>query len=52
MNYTLFKVNNRGGRSSLGGANELRRASNTSPHFLTQSYGAMKNSTSETYFNW
>ncbi|XP_013147408.1 PREDICTED: ADP-ribosylation factor GTPase-activating protein 1 isoform X1 [Papilio polytes] len=46
------KVNNRGGRSSLGGANELRRASNTSPHFLTQSYGAMKNSTSETYFNW
>ncbi|XP_041986460.1 ADP-ribosylation factor GTPase-activating protein 1 isoform X2 [Aricia agestis] len=46
------KVNNRGGWSSLGGTNDLRRASNSSAHHQSQSYGAMKNSTSEPYSQW
>ncbi|XP_063837882.1 ADP-ribosylation factor GTPase-activating protein 1 isoform X2 [Ostrinia nubilalis] len=46
------KVNNRGGWSSLGGASELRRASNSSAQHQPQSYGAMKSSTSEPYSQW
>ncbi|CAH2035678.1 unnamed protein product, partial [Iphiclides podalirius] len=47
------KVNNRGGWSSLGGAsNELRRASNSSAQYQSQSYGAMKSSYSESYPKW
>ncbi|CAK1554656.1 unnamed protein product [Leptosia nina] len=46
------KVNNRGGWSSLGGTSELRRASNSSMQNQPQSYGAMKNSTSEPYSKW
>ncbi|XP_045510252.1 ADP-ribosylation factor GTPase-activating protein 1 [Colias croceus] len=46
------KVNNRGGWSSLGGTTELRRASNSGMNNQPQSYGAMKNSTSEPYSKW
>ncbi|KAL0902109.1 hypothetical protein ABMA27_000057 [Loxostege sticticalis] len=46
------KVNNRGGWSSLGGATEMRRASNSSTQYQSQSYGAMKSSTSEPYSQW
>ncbi|KAJ2954085.1 hypothetical protein O0L34_g2301 [Tuta absoluta] len=46
------KVNNRGGWSSLSGANnETRRGSATGP-YQSQGYGAMKNSTSEPYSQW
>ncbi|RVE44633.1 hypothetical protein evm_010719 [Chilo suppressalis] len=45
------KVNRGGGWSSLGGANEGRRASNSSAHH-PHSYGAMKSSTSEPYSQW
>ncbi|XP_049885344.1 ADP-ribosylation factor GTPase-activating protein 1 isoform X2 [Pectinophora gossypiella] len=45
------KVNNRGGWSSLGGTNEMRRGSNSGP-YQSQSYGAMKSSTSEPYSQW
>ncbi|XP_053623757.1 ADP-ribosylation factor GTPase-activating protein 1 [Plodia interpunctella] len=45
------KVNNRGGWNSLGGTTETRRASN-SGHYQSQSYGAMKSSTSEPYSQW
>ncbi|KAL4717749.1 hypothetical protein ACJJTC_000898 [Scirpophaga incertulas] len=46
------KVNSRGGWSSLGGTNDGRRASNTSAQYQSQSYGAMKSSTSEPYSQW
>ncbi|XP_060809589.1 ADP-ribosylation factor GTPase-activating protein 1 isoform X2 [Amyelois transitella] len=45
------KVNNRGGWSSLGGTTDMRRASN-SGSYQSQSYGAMKSSTSEPYSQW
>ncbi|XP_037299957.1 ADP-ribosylation factor GTPase-activating protein 1 isoform X2 [Manduca sexta] len=45
------KVNNRGGWSSLGGTTDVRRASN-SGSYQSQSYGAMKSSTSEPYSQW
>lgn len=46
------KVNNRGGWSSLGGTTDMRRASNSSNSYQSQSYGAMKSSTSEPYSQW
>ncbi|XP_072930909.1 ADP-ribosylation factor GTPase-activating protein 1 isoform X2 [Epargyreus clarus] len=46
------KVNNRGGWSSLGGANDTRRMSNSSANYPSHSYGAMKSSTSEPYSQW
>lgn len=45
------KVNNRGGWSSLGGNTDVRRASNYGS-YQSQSYGAMKSSTSEPYSQW
>ncbi|KAI8431200.1 hypothetical protein MSG28_001238 [Choristoneura fumiferana] len=46
------KVNNRGGWSSLGGASEARRGSNTGSPHQAPGYGAMKSSTSEPYSQW
>lgn len=48
------KVNNRGGWSSLGGTTDTRRESSSGSNQLykSQSYGAMRSSSSEPYSQW